>query len=38
MAKRLFVRDLRDGTRLRGEVFVLFEKQLAQSREGSHTR
>lgn len=35
MAKSLFVRDLRDGTRLRGEVFVLLEKQLAQTREGS---
>ena len=35
MAKRLFVRDLRDGTRLRGEAFVLLEKQLAQTREGS---
>jgi len=29
------VRDLRDGTRLRGEVFVLLEKQLAQTKEGS---
>lgn len=35
MAKSLFVRDLRDGTRLRDEVFVLLEKQLAQTREGS---
>ncbi len=35
MAKSLFVRDLRDGSRLRGEVFVLLEKQLAQTREGS---
>jgi len=35
MAKSLFVRDLRDGTRLRREVFVLLEKQLAQTREGS---
>jgi len=35
MAKDLFVTDLRDGTRLRGEVFVLLEKQLAQTREGS---
>ncbi len=35
MAKSLFVRHLRDGTRLQGEVFVLLEKQLAQTREGS---
>jgi len=35
MAKDLFVTDLRDGTRLRGEVFVLLEKQLAQTKEGS---
>jgi hypothetical protein len=35
MANGFFVRDLQDGTRLRGEVFVLLEKQLAQTREGS---
>lgn len=35
MAKSLLVRDLRDGTRLGREVFVLLEKQLAQTREGS---
>lgn len=35
MAKNLFVRDLRDGTKLRGEVFALLEKQLAQTKDGS---